>query len=228
MACVYRAPTSPLGPLLERLQVFMDTYSEGATVPGIYVLGDFNPPDTDWKTCTSKDAQGTTLLEFTARYFLTQTVSKPTREENILDLVLTNREDYIVETGIEDWGISDHSTVHCTLAFGVSCRVPSSHCESEPTGFSALDVHGSNFESLRAELCSVNWEDIAIHCHEHDCSDLVSKITEKVLEITEKHCKRKRGGVTKRADPMLKRLKKKQRNLNRKIRRAKREQAFKE
>ena len=123
-------------------------------------------------------------------------------------------------------GESDHSSVHYTLAFGVSCRVPSSHCESEPTGFSALDVHGSDFESLTAELCSVNWEDITNHCHEHDCSDLVSKITEKVLEITEKHCKRKRGGNAKRADPMLKRLKKKQRNLNRKIRRAKREQAF--
>ena len=90
MACVYRAPTSPLGPLLERLQVFMDTYSEGITVPDIYVLGDFNLPDTDWKTCMSKDAQGTTLLEFAARHFLTQTVSKPTRGENILDLVLTN------------------------------------------------------------------------------------------------------------------------------------------
>ena len=61
-----------------------------------------------------------------------------------------------------------------------------------PTGFSALDVHGSDFESLTAELCSVDWEDIANNCHEHDCADLVIKITEKVLEVTEKHCKRKR------------------------------------
>ena len=55
MACVYRPPTAPLGPLLERLQVFIDTYSEGVTVPDIYVLGDFNLPDTDWNSYTSKD-----------------------------------------------------------------------------------------------------------------------------------------------------------------------------
>ena len=130
MACVYRPPTAPLEPLLERLQVFIDTYSEGVTVPDIYVLGDFNLPDTDWNSYTSKDVQGATLLEFAARYFFTQTVNEPTRGENILDLVLTTREDYIIETEAEDWGMSDHSTVHCTLSFGVSCRVPNGYRES--------------------------------------------------------------------------------------------------
>ncbi len=66
----------------------------------MYVIGDFNYRSIDWGTLSGgQEAQD--LLDVVQDNFLKQLIKTPTREENILDLLLTNREEIIsiVEDG---------------------------------------------------------------------------------------------------------------------------------
>ncbi len=60
----------------------------------IGVIGDFNYRSTDWNTLSGgQEAQD--LLDVVQDKFLKLLIRTPTREENILDLLLTNREEII-------------------------------------------------------------------------------------------------------------------------------------
>ncbi len=53
------------------------------------IIGDFNCPNIDWTTL-SGDQEGNRLLEMIEDAFLTQIITQPTRENNLLDLVLVS------------------------------------------------------------------------------------------------------------------------------------------
>ena len=66
--------------------------------------GDFNLPNIDWETLNISSELGVNgtlsakaLLDLMSGNFLSQVVDKPTRVNNILDLVLTNRSQYIAD-----------------------------------------------------------------------------------------------------------------------------------
>ncbi len=50
------------------------------------ILRDFNCPKINWSNMTG-DQEGNSLLEMLEDTFMTQIISQPTRENNILDLV---------------------------------------------------------------------------------------------------------------------------------------------
>ena len=61
----------------------------------VIVMGDFNPPNCTWTTHGTMNSgvntsKGKLLDNFMANLLLTQKIQVPTREKNILDLVLTN------------------------------------------------------------------------------------------------------------------------------------------
>ncbi len=58
------------------------------------IIGDFNCPNIDWDSMNG-DREGNRLIEMVEDAFLTQIVTRPTRENNILDLVLTSDPDVI-------------------------------------------------------------------------------------------------------------------------------------
>ena len=58
------------------------------------LVGDLNVHSKRWlKFSTGERPEGTALQELCADFGLTERVKKPTRKENLLDLVLTNLED---------------------------------------------------------------------------------------------------------------------------------------
>ena len=86
-------------------------------LPNILLTGDFNLPSTPWTNDDSYIIQSNPsygldnkMLDIVNDHSLTQHVKKPTRGNNILDLVLTTKPDMIsnVEVGC---GISDHDIV---------------------------------------------------------------------------------------------------------------------
>ncbi len=58
------------------------------------IIGEFNCPNIDWRQMTG-DQEGNRLVEMVEDSFLIQVVTQPTRENNLLDLVLVNDPDLI-------------------------------------------------------------------------------------------------------------------------------------
>ena len=58
------------------------------------IMGDFNCPNIDWNSMAG-DPEGTRLVDLIDDEFLSQAVNQPTRENNVLDLVLATDPDLI-------------------------------------------------------------------------------------------------------------------------------------
>ena len=121
VACIYRPPdadSSCFTSLLETLQQKIDDISTNNRMPDLYILGDFNFPEFDWKTFLSPSTpSGRVFLDFVDRNLLTQVVKETTRGENTLDLILTNNPRYIVEVCVKSTILSDHSIVKALLGY---------------------------------------------------------------------------------------------------------------
>ena len=81
-----------------------------------WILGDFNLPDVDWQTRTVEGHQylktiNESFLDLCFNNQLDQIVTEPTRGENILDLVFTNRPSLINKCKIRPV-LSDHDAVY--------------------------------------------------------------------------------------------------------------------
>jgi len=62
----------------------------------LVLMGDFNYPDTCWKNSTAAHMSSIKLLEYIKDCFLIQMSDVPTKNEALLDLLLTNQENLLV------------------------------------------------------------------------------------------------------------------------------------
>ncbi len=86
------------------------------------ICGDFNNPSVNWSTLTGNRG-GQRLIDLVEDAFLWQSVQKPTRGSNILDLVFTNESDLIHTCGVgEPLASSDHNIVRIKLNLENSIR----------------------------------------------------------------------------------------------------------
>ena len=94
---------------LEILQRNLDSLSDQTD---ILLVGDFNFKDIDWSNNVFLNNSSNYVLfaDILADNFLTQMVLQPTRENNILDLVLTNNIDLVVDVEVGE-PISDHNII---------------------------------------------------------------------------------------------------------------------
>ena len=81
----------------------------------VFIGGDFNLPDWDWgnnrlKANPKEPGKHTDFIELLHDHGLTQLVNKPTRLNNILDLMITNNPTRVIRTKVIP-GISDHDAV---------------------------------------------------------------------------------------------------------------------
>ena len=218
ISSVYRAPTVPVTPVLEILEEFISRHSREDCPPDVFMLGDFNMPQINW-TSVSAD-QGNALIDFAERNFLTQLVREPTRGRNILDIVLTNRVDYVLDTDVSATPMSDHSMVSCVLGIGINQSTAGR--ESAGKGFKALDYHNADFTAAGEELSSIDWDTRLSSCaSDDDGHSFVQCIRDTILKVFEKHSKRKRFGTQRKRDPYLRRLKRRQKKLNSRMKLAK-------
>ena len=111
----YRPPKSDINPLLD-LQTALDNVLSTPN-SDLLLLGDFNMPEINWETnCVSRSSDHTTLLcEIIHDNFLTQLVKVPTREDNILDLVLVSSLDLVHDLTVGQ-PFSDHNSINLFLS----------------------------------------------------------------------------------------------------------------
>ena len=86
------------------------------TIGACIIMGDFNFY-IDWNKKQGKKPLEDLFLECMDENFLTQHVVEPTREENILDLVVSTEENMIQDVQVgERFGSSDHQIIRFTIA----------------------------------------------------------------------------------------------------------------
>ena len=122
VASWYRPP----GSTSEEFQLFREqleyirTHHKGKKLPSVHVLGDFNFKDIDWPDRLSKSgstlsqSEGQILIDIMNDHGLEQMVHFPTREKNILDLILTTLPGQFEDVHSPD-KLSDHDIVSGTL-----------------------------------------------------------------------------------------------------------------
>ena len=104
----YRPPGSDTKPL-EDLQTFIQGLDSTAD---LILVGDFNLPEIEW-SCNRALQQShnhALLIDIIQDNFLTQLVSEPTRNQNILDLLITTSPDIIDRLVVGDC-FSDHNSL---------------------------------------------------------------------------------------------------------------------
>ena len=78
------------------------------------IMGNFNLPNINWTLGRPTPAPASRLLQLVADNNLTQHVHEPTRQNNVLDLVITTEEEIVSNVKIED-KIGDHRTVYLSI-----------------------------------------------------------------------------------------------------------------
>ena len=100
VGCLYKSPSSNTENL-EELNKLIIEVSKMKEFSHLLISGDFNFPNIDWKTWTSREENGgEKFLESIRESYLIQHVTEVTRvrdnsEPSILDLILTNEENII-------------------------------------------------------------------------------------------------------------------------------------
>ena len=94
---------------------------------------------------------------FIERNFLTQTVSEPTRGDNVLDLVFTNRTQDVLQVTTQVTKLSDHHLVECLLSFNPvngSVAAPAPH---DPLSFRAVNYYKNLNEGKEVDVIYLDY-----------------------------------------------------------------------
>ncbi|CAG2206629.1 unnamed protein product [Mytilus edulis] len=118
--CYYRPPDNNIASI-ESLNTSLTRLTHSNNLPNLVLTGDFNMPDIKWEIDEDNNFQikkpnnysmetNNKFIEALEENCLTQIVKEPTRQDNILDLVLTTNPTSIESISVQD-GMSDHSIV---------------------------------------------------------------------------------------------------------------------
>ena len=130
----------------------------------LLIMGDLNFPNVNWDTKTAKSGCSkndkdcfSDLCKVMEDHFLIQVIDKPTRKDNLLDIVLTNSSDLVKRVTTEDTVMSDHRLVMCQLGYRELEKVEE---DIARTGFNALNLHKADWEKINSELSTVEWKEL--------------------------------------------------------------------
>ena len=118
----------------------------------IVLCGDFNVPNIDWISVTPTSSTGPAELLFSivADNSLTQLVYCPTRDSNILDLVLTNLDCVSLVNVTDGLPSTDHFAIEFSLSVGNPVQY---HCQRTLYNYKKAD-----FNAFREVLPHIPWD----------------------------------------------------------------------
>ena len=116
----------------------------------VYLAGDINLPLIDWSDYIGCSQNDNLFIDFVNENGLYQHVSDPTRDNNILDLVLSNCETSLCNVAVhETFSQSDH----CYITFEINHKI---QLENK----TVIDYKNADWELLRAHLATLDWDRI--------------------------------------------------------------------
>ena len=114
------------------------------------IVGDFNYPTINWYVLESNNEDEEEFLDVLQDNFLLQHVDGPTRDGNILDLVMSNEIAMVDDLRIlEHFSSSDHNMIDFELVVG-----------GLDTVIYKYDFKQGNYKAIKNALSEVNWSDI--------------------------------------------------------------------
>lgn len=164
---IYKPPecqTTDFKTVLMNASDYIDKFA--TPIPNIIMMGDFNVPSVNWESMvadgTSRSAavhrQERELIVFAEKYCLEQIVTRPTRENNILDLFFTNNIDMLYQYDVCDSNISDHRLV--TVKTKVGFKKDAAYKDLE--GLKSLHFYSKcvDWENINKEFKDMEWENL--------------------------------------------------------------------
>ena len=162
VAAVYRPPDTNVQSF-ENLLTFLQNHLNSDKFTEFIIMGDFNLPGIQWegnqrnlKENSSKAE--TLLLQFMQNNLLSQYVTQPTRQRNILDLFLTNNPNLVLQTSSEETNISDHNIVSIQTTHQLAANKESSKPNFDDHTFRSLNLQKADFEKINSQLSSIDWD----------------------------------------------------------------------
>ena len=201
LICVYRPPDTEQ----EEWDSAMVALGEAVTsaqgqgkFSTIIMTGDFNLPEIDWVDIPSAQEDSRTgrkgraaqsLLSFMEDHFLAQVVLSPTRGDNILDLVFTNREELISHTEVRPTTVlSDHSILVSVLTVGPGPKPSSPPAWDQFTTtipfYDTKSASQEDWNKFGTTLNLSSWADRSSGCSLSQKSSLLSSLIEEAVMAT--------------------------------------------
>ena len=136
-----------------------------------WLVGDFNFPQIDWlslnipaASSSESSASASLLLSFMSRNLLNQYILEPTRNENILDLFITNNDYLVTSVTSLKTDLSDHNMVDVLLSFNPTDSSHSPVKTFNQNEFRSLDFTQTNSEMLKNKMSEVDWDSLRSSC----------------------------------------------------------------
>ena len=196
IAVIYRPPGSTREDVrsFESLLAFLQenlSPSEEDKYTEFIIMGDFNLPGIKWGDNTRNDKDNATsklenmLLSFMENNLLSQYVSHPTRQKNILDLFLTNNPNLVLQTKCEETALSDHNVVSIQTVYDIRATKSNSKPNFGNLTFRSLDLQKADFQHINSHLSSIDWDYLKSICSIEEFPELF-RLT--VLQVCMEHC----------------------------------------
>ena len=171
-------------PLLELLR--RACQGEGEVI----ITGDFNHESIDWDLMEAQ-AEGQKFLDLIEDLFLHQHVTTATRENNLLDLVLSTNPEQIRNIEVtERFGTSDHNRVK----FDIIMKEETKQWKEK-----FRDYRNADYAKIRNEVKDVNWSELD---NQSNIETAWKKFLELLDKVVEKHVKVKERVRGKPPKPM--------------------------
>ena len=139
------------------------------------LMGDFNYSDIDWSILQAKSADSQLFVDTLEDCFLAQHVSEPTRQSNVLDLVITSEPTMIDVVNVQEpFGSSDHNMLQWSV------NVKTEHTNRVKA---ALNYSKGNYEAIRKEMSTINWEQELVG----NVEDCWNYLKNKLYELEQQH-----------------------------------------
>lgn len=172
ISVIYRPPNATNNSFQNVLN-FVQSYIEtGEELFNNFIMGDFNlPPNIlKWEkdendgqlfpiTIAKENEQSKIFINFMLDNFLTQMVDLPTRNENILDLILVNDSKLVNDISSTDTLLSDHKLVVMNTSIPLTNELNKLHQEPLPF-FGGLNFSKVNWVELGNSIKNVNWTEV--------------------------------------------------------------------
>ncbi len=167
---IYRPPKTTV----ENDKLLYDEIETVVKTKTTIICGDFNLPFINWELSKS-DNEGSRLLKLMKKCYLSQYVSEPTLDNNILDVILASDPDLIdtCEVG-EILSNSDHKIIRCKI----NCEV-----DVKENTLLVSNYKKGNVVGLRTDLQKINWLEVFNNIN---VEQMCSRFTDILLQIESK------------------------------------------
>lgn len=148
------------------------------------ITGDFNVPQCEWDFSNKallgpkKNAKVEIISEMMETLLLSQHVHGPTRQDNILDLVMTNNADMVNEIEITPTIHSDHNLIIISTNISTPSNAPDQH---RNIPYADINLQKTNWEKVNQYLSLINWHEEMQNCNAEECWQIISDHLDKTL-----------------------------------------------